>query len=473
MKGSRSHRLALSIVSVLVIMGGLFVSLAIYASKMIWPDPLTYQHEIASVDLSPDVLEAADQPNPASASKEKQPSSHLPNTIATLRKPNTPDTGGDTHLVISSLAANVSAHPPSALLDPHSFGTSLRSDNDISNLLPKRIAQVTSTEASDKNEGDAPVSVYSMGAPVTDTPPNPEIGEIAKPLAPMASQMIQAMEDVEYQMDMQIAALARPIDMPIVPAPPTEVFALANTTPQPLAETVFAMAELDIRPQRVDHVEVLAVSQSLSTPDLVVIPAPAPAAIVYSEPRHSKPLPIATPAILLAARSDDLNLSPPEASSRESYDDLVHHLAKVLAATPLPLPGAGIDVLQRSAPITSPRPQERLRPDPALPPAPERIAEPTQPSAEPTVAVVTPASAPAPTSIRSDDGRNRLSIIGIYTTDAAAWALLEMSDGRIIKATKGTRFDGLRVTRIGGDKIWIRDGGMEKGLTTGQVVVLE
>lgn len=87
------------------------------------------------------------------------------------------------------------------------------------------------------------------------------------------------------------------------------------------------------------------------------------------------------------------------------------------------------------------------------------------------------ASAPTATpmyhqALMPADGRNRLSVLGVFQAPKTAWALIELSDGRIIKATKGTSLADFKVSRIRGDRIWIRMGGTEKGLKSGQVVVL-
>ncbi|MDE9449596.1 hypothetical protein J3R80_03825 [Aliiroseovarius sp. Z3] len=473
MRGSRSRRLALSIASVLFIVGGLFVSLAIYASNIIWPDPQAITYEFTPAELIPDTLKIAEQSNPPSVQNTPTPGSNLPDLVATLRKPKPPSTGSDSYPVITSLAPRLSTRAPAALIDTHRFGSPLPSENDTSNPPRKRVAPTAPAGLHDETNSDHPVSVFSMGTPVRESPPAPLNEVVADLAAPAVIDVVQAMHDADYQLDMQIAALARPIDIPIPPAPPADVFALANTTPQPLPEIVFAMAELDLPPQRVDGDAVLAVSQSLSPPDLSAAPAPTLAAIVHNEPRQRRSRRMITPAKLAAANLGDLSLLPPKAITRKSDEELVDHLAKVLAAIPLPLPGEGNGAAPHSAPAASPRPPQRLHSDPARPPARQNVAEPSRPSTEPTVAVVTPASAPAPASIRWDDGRKRMSVVGIYKTGTAAWALLEMSDGRIIKATKGTSFNGFRVTRIGVSKIWIRAGGMEKGLTTGQVVVLD
>lgn len=473
MKGTRSHRLAWSIVSVLFIAGGLFVSLAIYASKLIWPNPQNFAQEFASDKLIADHLSAAERPSPMSTPNNPPLSSHIPDLVAALDMLEMPNSGGDPHPAITSQASDTPLRAPTALIDPHSFGPPLMPGNDTADLLPVLIAQATPSEVGEHAEDDEAVSVFSMGTPVADIPADPSDDPFADLTASVASDSVPAMDDAEYQLDMRIAALAQPIDTPIPPPLPVEVFALASNAPEPLPEIVFVMSEPDIWPQRVDQAAVQSVSQSLSTPDLASVPAPSPAAIVRQKSRQKSPTPMIAPTIQLAAVSDDLHLPPPSAVSLENDDDLVLQIAKVLAAAPLPLPGAEDSVRPLYAPTASPRPQQRQRIDPTPPRAADQIAEPSPPSTVPTVAVVTPASAPVTAPTRSDDGRDRMSVVGIYDTDTAPWALLETSDGRIIKATKGTSFYGMRVARIRGNKIWIRDGGMEKGLTTGQVIVLD
>lgn len=477
MKGTRSHRLALSITSVLFIMAGLFVSLATYVSKRIWPDPSGITREITVTELADDAEPPALNPSAPAVSPPPRPDplparTHVPNVVATLNQPKAPDIGGSNALALPLSAVVRPVSVSIASIGTHVFGPPLRPDNDIADLQP---AQVTPPAPDGRGEGGDVFSVFSMGVPADDTPPDVQDDLYAGLTAPAPGPTAQDLHDAEYQMDMQIAALARPIDRPVPPPPSVEVFALASDSPPPAPDAVFAMAEPEIWPQRVDQKAVLAVSHALGAPDAAT--APVPVAKIDRMARPAAPIPITEPdQIQMVSGVGGLGLLPPPAVPTDTDAELAHQIAKVLAATPLPLPGEQAALNQgRSAfaPHASPRPLQRQRAEPEPAPQAEQIAAPAAPLIEPPVPTVTPASAPASPSIRSDDGRQRMSVIGIYHADTAAWALLELSDGRIVKATKGTDVFDVRVARIGSDKIWIRDGGTEKGLSAGQVLVLD
>ncbi len=460
MKGTRSYRLALSVLSVLFIVGGLFLSVAIYAAKRVWPDPYAITRDIAPVEVFTVPSETAQGP------EKTAPTAHLPEFATDLDQPRTPrsEAGHLAILTAGHVLAPLSA--PHALVDPDGLGPSLKPANDMTDLPPAPALHATA-RADGLGAADTAL-VYSLGSPVQDI------------VAP--DQSVRSDDDAQYQLDMLVAALAEPVDISVPPPPPADVFALASDSPHPSPDTVFAMAEPDTWPQRVDHAVVLDVSQSLAALDFVAAPAASPAPLSVDTQRLATPTPITAPALHLADGTENLRQPPsaPVIANKTDDDDLIHQIAKVLAATPLPLPQpkAEEDVLKpdlASAPTASPRPLKRRSPEPRLPSEPERIAEPFPRPPEPAVGVddLATAQTPVAASIQPDDGRNRMSVIGIYQTNAAAWALLEFSDGRIIKATKGTSFNGLRVARIGGDRVWLRDGGTEKGIATGQVVVLD
>lgn len=69
-------------------------------------------------------------------------------------------------------------------------------------------------------------------------------------------------------------------------------------------------------------------------------------------------------------------------------------------------------------------------------------------------------------------GSKSVSVVGVFQTRTAVWALLALENGQIVKVTKGTNLSGLRVSRIRGDKIWIRNGNSEKSLQAGDEIMV-
>ncbi|MCK8464674.1 hypothetical protein MUY35_12505 [Aliiroseovarius sp. S1339] len=491
MKGTRSHRLALSIISVLLVAAGLFISLSIYASNLIWPDPADIMAEYSNSDLPEPPAETAemgviDQPltgdvPDATPTIDAEPSNAVaPDVVATVNQPEMPDTKTADRMVSLSRVSDKPIQQTVARLQTGTLGRSLRRGNDIADLMPRPVAEVATPVFAATTDGSQIFSAFPLGTAENDPSPAPpvifDLGLATKP----PSRAVDDDRDADYELDMRVAALAQPINGPTpTPAPtPAEFFVLASDAPKPLPETVFALAAtgpaVSIWPQRVDHDAVLAVSRLLDAPDTG--DAPTINATIAPPDLRKAPTAIAAPDLQLAAVTGDLQSLPPQVASLQD-EDLARDIAKVLAAIPIPLPGAQTEqdaVASLVAPEASPRPLRRVQTAPKTPPrADQRTVEPHPPLVEAKVAEVMPASEPAVAPVLPADGRERLSVVGIFQTDAAAWALLEFSDGRIIKATKGTTLGGIKVARIRGDKIWFRDGGSEKGLTTGQVIVLD
>ena len=74
----------------------------------------------------------------------------------------------------------------------------------------------------------------------------------------------------------------------------------------------------------------------------------------------------------------------------------------------------------------------------------------------------------AATAVAARSG-SRVAVIGVFQTRNESWALLQLADGRIVKAAKGMDLSAFKVTRVDANKIWIRNGNSEKGLRTGDV----
>lgn len=111
----------------------------------------------------------------------------------------------------------------------------------------------------------------------------------------------------------------------------------------------------------------------------------------------------------------------------------------------------------------------RPQPRPARPVVIEKPVVAEKPET-PKPEVVTPK--PPKISNVSVAGSKRVSIVGVFQTRTAVWALLALENGQIVKVTKGTQLSGLRVSRIRGDKIWIRTGNSEKSMRAGDVIMV-
>ena len=591
MKGSRSNRLTLSVFSVMFVAAGFFVSLSVYASNFIWPDASELTEQYASYDalangtaVEAPILEAI-----------------VPEVVATVAQPKSPVTGSAVAILTSLPGPSIKPADRTLIpLDTPPFGSPLRRENDIADLAPAPTAPKVPSNSAAARDDSQIFAAYSLGtaevgAPTATTPVF-DMGRATETSTLAAKDQ----HDADYDLDMRVAALAQTVTVPIAKPTPADLFVLADDAPAPLTEAVFAMAEtipaiVSIWPQKVDHDAVLAVSRAMDTPDTDLAPTINGA---IAEPQLQKsPDTMATPDLQLAAMTGDLQSPPLNPSLLKVDEELARDIAKILAATPTPLPSTqGLLETAGAAPEASPRPMRRgqlpqvisvwpqnvdhksvlavslaidtpdtdvapaintaiaqpqvqktpdaiAAPDlqlaamttdlqmpptiasvlkvdeglardltealaevptllPSAPVLPEtaatyaapkasprpmrriqRARKPTPPATQavaprPSVsqqdaADVIPASAPAPAPILPVDGRSRISVVGVFQTDTAAWALLELSDGRIIKATKGTQLDGMSVSRIRGNKIWIRNGGSEKGLTTGQVIALD
>lgn len=122
-------------------------------------------------------------------------------------------------------------------------------------------------------------------------------------------------------------------------------------------------------------------------------------------------------------------------------------------------------VLEPTAPeaIAVDKPAYALKPQPR----PERpVITETPKEAAPKPA----ASQAASISEVSVAGSKRVSVVGVFQTRSAAWALLALENGQIVKVTNGTKLSSLRVSRIRGDKVWIRVGNAERSLRAGDVI---
>ncbi|WP_424941440.1 hypothetical protein [Aliiroseovarius sp. S253] len=132
--------------------------------------------------------------------------------------------------------------------------------------------------------------------------------------------------------------------------------------------------------------------------------------------------------------------------------------APVEAATldPVPEPTAPTTVAVET-PTYALKPQPR----PKRPVVAEKPKEAAPKAAAPKVAAISEVSVA---------GSKRVSVVGVFQTRSAAWALLALDNGQIVKVTNGTKLSTLRVSRIRGDKIWIRVGNAEKSLRAGDVI---
>lgn len=145
------------------------------------------------------------------------------------------------------------------------------------------------------------------------------------------------------------------------------------------------------------------------------------------------------------------------------------------------------DVVEVPTPVTPEVPTETAQIDPVQEPSvsPERATDtPTyalkpqpRPAERPIVAEtpkeVEPKSAATKVAAVSEvsvAGSKRVTVVGVFQTRSASWALLALENGQIVKVTNGTKLSNLRVSRIRGDKIWIRVGNAERSLRAGEVI---
>lgn len=87
---------------------------------------------------------------------------------------------------------------------------------------------------------------------------------------------------------------------------------------------------------------------------------------------------------------------------------------------------------------------------------------------------ITTTSAPAPVApsiipSRPQRGPGQVAVLRIAKHDGPAEAVLELVDGRVVTAGTGSDLGAFRITRIQGNRVWIRIGRREKSLAAGQV----
>ncbi|WP_289040348.1 hypothetical protein [uncultured Aliiroseovarius sp.] len=420
MKGAKKHQIAWSIAFILSVAGGLFVSLAIYASRMIWPDPA----EVLAAYSDDALLPTPDEPSTL------EPDALPFALVAIVDQPAVPEL--DAPSPVASALAPVPSWGQPGRMAAAFRGSPLQPGNDLTGVKATPLI-------------DMPIVLaFSSDAFAVDTPTEAEdVFRLGIP-TDMVSQAVHGAGNTDYELDMRIAALAEPVPS----VPPNDVFVVAKSTPAPVADQVFTVGEPAHWPQLVDHQTVVAVSQSLAMGDGATGNAPTIKAANAAIPSRAALQRIAMPQVQLASVSSDL-LSPPPliikpAKRPEDVEvgEFARTVANVLAATPIPTR------------------------------TPQVATRPTTPT-RPVRADLVPVSAPVAAPPKPVDGRPHLSVVGVFQTDGTPWALLELSDGRIIKATRGTQFDAIKISRIRGDKVWVRNGGSEKGLTTGQFMVLK
>lgn len=157
-------------------------------------------------------------------------------------------------------------------------------------------------------------------------------------------------------------------------------------------------------PQRVDHRAVLAVSQELGEPLIGRAPASWPA--LTAPLRHDLVQVVMAPPTLLG-------LSAPEA--------------------PLALPKANAIA-------------------PSAPAAQVRTTPPT----------------PAPVSQPRTRGPNEVAVLRIVTKDDTEKVVFELADGKVVTVEEGADLGPFRLSRIQGERIWIRMGRRERSFSAGQ-----
>jgi hypothetical protein len=314
--------------------------------------------------------------------------------------------------------------------------------------------------------------------------------------------------------------------------PPQSPAAATTTTAMPVpADAAPAAAPKIEYVNLVEPAQVLAVSDGLTTPriaasapDLAFRFAPITRSTGWQSARPSD-----TPEILAALGNLELStpalrdVSVPQSDQRASvtsellpvlrFDDLVgprvlrgadepaiqhdpaaHRLASHGPTTANTLfPSVLVDPLPEQEVVEQPTavppevPTETAQIDPIQEPtvSPESTADtPTyalkprpRPAERPVLAETPKDAEPKPSVAKvaaisevSVAGSKRVAVVGVFQTRSASWALLALDNGQIVKVTNGTKLSNLRVSRIRGDKIWIRVGNAERSLRAGEVI---
>ncbi|WP_371169426.1 hypothetical protein [Aliiroseovarius sp. 2305UL8-7] len=282
------------------------------------------------------------------------------------------------------------------------------------------------------------LSIYAAGLIWPDHPPSMDVYALPEPSAtgqtpPLtaAEPMIETVEVHDAPAPFLVAEIAKPFGSGTDIGQPITIPASQKITRRPLAArlsgfwTVQSFApqnDLTITaaldwPQQIDHHAVLAVTRSLTPPQYTTEVAVGTA----TDPMlpSVKPAMLPAPIIQTAALSDVVRRSPPVAVITER---------------------------------------------------PERVAQSPTPPGSSTPAAIAPTKRSLHTPARLGYGdSDQVAVLGVFQSKSNAWALLELNDGRIVKAIRGSDLNAFKVSRIRGDKVWIRTGGTEKGLSVGQV----
>lgn len=180
-------------------------------------------------------------------------------------------------------------------------------------------------------------------------------------------------------------------------------------------------------------------------------------------------------------------LSPPDLSLPMAWPQRVDHMAVLAVSQRLSEPmvsGTAAKWPAISAPLRREHHQSIMKPPqivglstsstPRMPPKPPTITAPPAKVAPnpPAPQMVTTAPPPeAPPSPRPEPrtrGQNDVAILRIIHKDNIKQVVFELTDGKTVTANEGTDLGAFKLSRIQGDRVWIRMGRREKSFRTGQ-----
>ena len=459
MQAIQSPSLRLPVFSVFLFAGGLFVTTSIVASNMIWP---------ASDDLGfMDVPELAAYEQ---ATVAPTPPAKAPNLVNKGEAP----VGGDVQSLDTAAIADIAQDAPS--------------DSAEAAALPGPVPAALLAFAAEPvtlPSGDAFEPGMITGQPTVER-------GVSAALVVAGLEGSATLNTAElFPVPAQPLQLTAPANSPVKWQQLVDhdrVLAVTQTVTAPAEERAIQATLLDVLPHTSPAPNALVLPDfrvaSLSREAMLLPPRNLPRVAVEQEPpvqpkiMGNAPQPLGLqgakadlvqpPAAMtsVAALPNAPVLSPVEVDVRPIDTPPTADLAAARAMEPAPVEVAESALKVLNAPHQSPRPPVR----------PRRMAQkdvspsPVPPSAQPT-----PAAAPLPantkaaaTAVAARSG-SRVAVIGVFQTRNESWALLQLADGRIVKAAKGMDLSAFKVTRVDANKIWIRNGNSEKGLRTGDV----